>query len=163
MSRNQNSPVLDEWEILLLPLGLAQQRSGDIAAARATYQQVVQDARHALETASPGSFLETEAHANLGWAYAALSEPESAIAEGQKAITIIPSSKDAYLGPKYEQNMARIYALLGDANHAIPILDRLLRIPYSASLTPAKLRIDPTFEQIRNDPRFQKLAAEKKL
>jgi len=163
MSRNQNSPVLDEWEILLLPLGLAQQRSGDIAAARATYQQVVRDARHALETVPPGSHAETEAHANLGWAYAALGEPESAIAEGRKAMTLIPSSKDAYIGPTYEQNMARIYALLGDADQAIPILDRLLRIPYLASLTPAKLRIDPTFEQIRNDPRFQKLAAEKKL
>jgi TolB-like protein len=163
MSRNQNSPVLDEWEILLLPLGLAQQRSGDIAAARATYQQVVRDARHALETVPPGSHAEAEAHANLGWAYAALGEPESAIAEGRKAMTLIPSSKDAYIGPTYEQNMARIYALLGDADQAIPILDRLLRIPYLASLTPAKLRIDPTFEQIRNDPRFQKLAAEKKL
>ena len=162
MSRNQNSPALNEWEILLLPLGLAQQRSGDIAAARATYQQVVQDARHALETVSPGSYAETEAHANLAWAYAALGEPESAIAEGRKAMTIIPSSKDAYAGPKYEENMARIYALLGDADEAIPILDRLLRIPYFASLTPAKLRIEPTFEQIRNDPRFQELAAEKK-
>jgi hypothetical protein len=37
----------------------------------------------------------------------------------------------------------------------------LLRVPYFASLTPAKLRIDPTFEQIRNDPRFQKLCEEK--
>jgi tetratricopeptide (TPR) repeat protein len=93
MSRNQNGPALDEWEILLLPLGLAQQRSGDIAAARATYQQVVRDARHALETVSPGSRGETEAHANLGWAYAAHGEPESAIAEGRKAMTLIPSTE----------------------------------------------------------------------
>jgi hypothetical protein len=54
------------------------------------------------------------------------------------------------------------YALLGDADHAIPILKRLLQIPSGAAITPALLRIDPIWDPIRNDPRFQKLAAEKK-
>ena len=58
--------------------------------------------------------------------------------------------------------MAIIYALLGDADHAIPILKRLLQIPYGAAITPALLRLDPGWDQIRNDPRFQELAAEKK-
>jgi serine/threonine-protein kinase len=57
--------------------------------------------------------------------------------------------------------MARICALLGDADHAIPILKRLLQIPYGCAwyLTPALLRIDPIWDEIRNDPRFQKLVA----
>ena len=58
--------------------------------------------------------------------------------------------------------MAGIYALVGDAEHAIPILKRLLPIPYGYAITPAWLRLDPTWDQIRNDPRFQELAAEKK-
>ena len=58
--------------------------------------------------------------------------------------------------------MAAIYAELGDADHAIPILKRLLQIPYSFPNTPALLRLDPGWDQIRNDPRFQELAAEKK-
>ena len=58
--------------------------------------------------------------------------------------------------------MAEIYALLGDADHAIPILKRLLQIPYAGAITPALLRLDPVWDQIRNDPRFQELAAEKK-
>ena len=57
--------------------------------------------------------------------------------------------------------MASIYALLDDADHAIPILKRLLQTTSSA-ITPAVLRLDPTWDQIRNDPRFQELAAEKK-
>ena len=58
--------------------------------------------------------------------------------------------------------MACIYALLGDADNAIPILKRLLQIPYGGGITPALLRLDPVWDQIRNDPRFQELAAEKK-
>jgi hypothetical protein len=94
-------------------------------------------------------------------AYAGLSERESAISEGQKAMAIVSSSKDSFLGPKYEENMARIYALLGDADHAIPILKRLLHISYLVPLTPAKLRVNPALEAISNDPRFQELIAEK--
>ena len=58
--------------------------------------------------------------------------------------------------------MARIYAVMGDADHAIPILQRLLQIPHGLAITPALLRLDPVWDQIRNDPRFQELAAEKK-
>jgi tetratricopeptide (TPR) repeat protein len=107
------------------------------------------------------SSAEAKAHANLGWACAGLSEREPAIIEEKRAMDIIPSSNDAFLGPKYEENMARIYALLGDADHAIPILKRLLHIAYLVPLTPAKPRINPALEQISDDPRFQELIAEK--
>ena len=70
-----------------------------------------------------------------------------------------PTSKDALEGPLEEESMADVYALLGDADHAIPILKRLLQIPYGPPITPALLRLDPVWDQIRNDPRFQKLVA----
>ena len=73
-----------------------------------------------------------------------------------------PTSKDPVEGPVREENMANIYAQLGDADHAIPILKRLLQIPYAGAITPALLRLNPIWDQIRNDPRFQALAAEKK-
>jgi len=99
----------------------------------------------------------------LGQAYAGLGEAASAIAEGEKAMAMLPTSKDPFEGPGIEENMAAIYALLGDADHAIPILKRLLQIPYGGvPITPAALRLDPVWDQIRNDPRFQELAAEKK-
>ena len=72
-----------------------------------------------------------------------------------------PTSKDPFEGPSREESMARIYALLGDADHAIPILKRLLQIPYGGAITPAFLRLDPVWDQIRSDPRFQKLCEDK--
>jgi tetratricopeptide (TPR) repeat protein/predicted Ser/Thr protein kinase len=146
-------------------LGLSQQRAGDVAAARATYQDAVQDIQSELEKVAPGSFQEAVLYARLGLAHAGLGEAASAIAEGQKAMAIHPSSKDPVEGPVEEERMAQIYALLGDADHAIPILKRLLQIPYpsvyGAAITPALLRLDPAWDQIRNDPRFQELASEK--
>jgi serine/threonine-protein kinase len=145
-----------------LLLGLSQQCAGDVGAARATYQSAAQDIRRELEKVAPGTFQEGDLHAALGQAYAGLGEAASAIAEGQKGMAMRPTSQDPWEGPVEEARMAQIYALLGDADHAIPILKRLLRIPYGGWITPALLRLDPVWDQIRNDPRFQELAAEKK-
>jgi serine/threonine protein kinase/Tfp pilus assembly protein PilF len=145
-----------------LLLGLSQQRAGDVAAARATYEKAAQDIQRELEKVAPGSPAEAGLHGGLGLAHAGLGEAASAIAEGQKAMAMYPTSKDPFGGPDQEENMADIYALLGDADHAIPILQRLLQIPHGLAITPALLRLDPVWDQIRNDPRFQELAAERK-
>src|SRR6516162_654498 len=73
-----------------------------------------------------------------------------------------PASKNPVDGPVWEEKMANIYALLGDADHAIPILKRLLQTTYAGAITPALLRLDPIWDQIRNNPRFQELAAQGK-
>ena len=158
--------IRNPMEIIALgvSLGFSQQRAGDVSAARATYQRAVQDLQRHLEKVTPRSSFEADAHGLLGLAYAGLGEAASAIAEGQKAMATLPTSKDPEGGPEEEATMANIYALLGDADHAIPILKRLLQIPTGGGilLTPATLRLDPIWDQIRNDPRFQELAAEKK-
>jgi serine/threonine-protein kinase len=146
----------DEEQFLL---GLSQQRAGDVAAARATYEKAAQDIRREFEKVVPGSNNEAGLRGALGLAYAGLGETASAVAEGQKAMAMHPSSKDPFEGPDEEENMANIYALLGDADHAIPILQRLLQIPYSGPITPALLRLNPVWDQIRKDPRFQQLVA----
>jgi len=155
-------PVEERQDLqdLLFKLGLSQQRAGNVAAARATYQQAVQELQRQLKKVARDSFQEADLHGSLGLAYAGLGEPAAAVAEGQKAIAMHPSSKDPFEGPGQEYAMAQIHALLGDADHAIPILKRLLQIPFP--ITPALLRLDPVWDQIRNDPRFQELAAEKK-
>ena len=53
--------------------------------------------------------------------------------------------------------LARIYILVGEPEKAINTLEPLLKIPYY--LSPAWLRIDPTFDPLRKNPRFQKLVA----
>jgi len=73
-----------------------------------------------------------------------------------------PTSEDALDGPLREEQMARIYSLLGNADEAIPILKKWIQVPSLTSITPALLRIDPIWDPIRNDLRFQELVAEKK-
>lgn len=153
------SPSTSERQLFL---GLSQQRAGDLAAAGATYQKAVQDFQRDLEKVAPRSLHEAWLRTCLGRAYAGLGEAASAIAEGQKAIVIDPASENPVDGPVREEKMANIYALLGDADHAIPILKRLLQTTYAGAITPALLRLDPVWDQIRNDPRFQELAAEGK-
>ena len=149
---------------LKLLLALSQERAGDIAAAHATYLKAVQDFQQELREVMPDSLAEAGVHASSGRAYAGLGEAALAIAEGQRAMAIGPMSKYPTDGPDFERDMAQIYAQLGDADHAIPIIRRLLHLPFPdmnpGVMTPALLRLDPVWDSIRNDLRFQELVSE---
>ncbi|HEU5041516.1 MAG TPA: hypothetical protein VFT84_11870, partial [Gemmatimonadales bacterium] len=69
----------------------------------------------------------------------------------------LPASRDMYFGPYIEHQLVRIYLLAGEQEKALDHLEPLLKMPYT--LTPAWLRIDPMFEPLRANPRFQKLVA----
>jgi tetratricopeptide (TPR) repeat protein len=93
--------------------------------------------------------------------HAVLGEKDAAIKEAERAITLLPSGKDAVDGPRGEENLAFVEVLVGDKNRAIPRLQRLLEIPYGNYLTPARLRLHPDWDPLRGDPAFQKLCEEK--
>ncbi len=78
--------------------------------------------------------------------------------EREASAYIAREAKDRWSGPGAEADAARAFAILGDRDRALSILERLLVLPYADSLTPAYLRLDPLWDPIRNDPRFQKLA-----
>jgi tetratricopeptide (TPR) repeat protein len=149
-------PGPEEKRGLLFDLGMVQQRIGNIAASKAHYEEAAQEIARALN-AGPAA----ELHSSLGVAYAHLGDAPRAVSEGQKGMAMQPTSEDPFEGPLREEQMAQIYALLGNADEAIPILKRWIQVSSATALTPALLRIDPIWDPIRNDPRFQELVAEK--
>ena len=68
---------------------------------------------------------------------------------------------DLWESPLHEAVIARAHVILGDLDAAFPMLEHVLSVPYPYALTPAMLRIDPDFDSVRNDPRFQKLVGTK--
>jgi serine/threonine-protein kinase len=94
-----------------------------------------------------------------------LGEKAAAFSLAERAVAANPIEKDAVRGPVPLEIVARIAARMGETDRAITSLEKLLSLPYDGAmavgppLTPALLRLDPMFDPIRNDPRFQKLAA----
>jgi eukaryotic-like serine/threonine-protein kinase len=93
----------------------------------------------------------------LGLASAFAGRKDEAIKRGERGVALLPPAKDAYMAPYIEHQLVRIYLLVGEPEKAIDHLEPLLKQPYY--LTPGWLRIDPTFDPLRKNPRFQKLVA----
>jgi TolB-like protein/Flp pilus assembly protein TadD len=136
-------------------LGDLERHAGHAAEAAAAYEKTKQTVNELLST-QPDN---TEFLNELAWAETWLEDKAGAIAHLQRAIAILPASKDAVLGPSLEDTLARIQAHFGDKENAISGLQHLLSISYSGNptVTRALLRIDPDWDNLRDDPRFQKL------
>ena len=118
-----------------------------------------EEARKALQEQLAVQPRDPQRHAFLGLMFAYLGRKEEAIREGERAVALQPVSKNAFLGPYYQHQLVRIYILVGEPERALDQLEPLLKIPYA--LSPGWLRIDPNFDPLRGNPRFQKLAAGK--
>ena len=100
---------------------------------------------------------DAQLHAFLGLALAYMGRKADAVREGQRGVALLPITRDASNGPYFQHQLARIYMLVGEPEKALDQLEPLLKIPYY--LSPAWLRIDPTFDPLRKNPRFMKLVA----
>jgi eukaryotic-like serine/threonine-protein kinase len=146
-------------------LGWAQDVDGDHAAAQETWRQARSELEPFFKEQADNYLLIGDlALANMG-----LGNKAAALALSEQAITVLPLEKDVVDGPGPIEILARVAARMGEPDRAIAALQKLLSMPYEGALnprvplTPALLRLDPMFDPLRNDPRFQELVAEKKL
>jgi len=114
-------------------------------------------ARLAFEEELRAAPEDPQRHAYRGVALAYLGRKADAIQEGERAVALMPISRDALIGAYLQHNLVRIYLLVGEPEKALDQLEPLLRMPYH--LSPGWLRIDPTFAPLRGNPRFERLVA----
>ena len=142
-------------------LGWAQEVAGDHVAARDSWVQARGELEPFLKEQPENFVLMGDlALTNMG-----LGNNAAALTLAERAIAMITIEKDALTGPRPLDILARVAARIGEHDRSISTLTKLLSIPYEAPLaanppiTPALLRLDPMFDSLRKDPRFQKLVA----
>src|SRR5262245_2586009 len=142
-------------------LGWAQDVAGDHAGAQESWRQARSEMEPFLKE-QPDNY---SLIGDLALTNMALGDKADALALSERAIAANPIDKDAVTGPVPIEILARIASRMGEPDRAIAALQKLLSTPYSGAfgygvpLTPALLRLDPMFDPLRNDPRFQKLVA----
>jgi TolB-like protein/class 3 adenylate cyclase/Tfp pilus assembly protein PilF len=145
-------------------LGWAQELAGDHAAAQETWRQARSELEPFLKEQPENFILIGDlALTNMG-----LGDKAAAFKLIEREMAAVPIEKDALDGPSPIEILARVAAQTGEPDRAIAALEKLLATPYESALaggslplTPALLRLDPMFDPLRNDPRFQKLCEDK--
>src|SRR5262245_5056571 len=145
-------------------LGWAQDVTGDSVAAKESWQQARQELEPFLKEQPENHIL----LGDLAMTAMSLGDKAAALDYSERAMAALPVDKDAVRGPATIEILARVAANVGEADRAMAALEKLLSIPYSgvlgpgAPLTSALLELDPMFDQLRNDQRFEKIVEQAK-
>jgi TolB-like protein/Tfp pilus assembly protein PilF len=153
-------PVSGYWkDELRFWLGWAQKVAGEDAAAQESWRE----ARNRLELFLKEQPENVSLIEDLALINAGLGDKTAALALAERAAAANPIEKDAVTGSIPIEILSRVAAQIGEPDRAVAALQKLLSVPGAGfgetPLTLALLRIDPMFDSLRNDPRFQKLAS----
>jgi TolB-like protein len=127
--------------------------ANDVAGAQADANQ----ARELLEARLREHPNETRSIRALSWVYLALGRKEDALKLARQTVDLLPPEKDSVVGSSNLTSLAEMHARIGAATEALEILRRLLAMPAGETVSIARLKIDPVWDPIRNDPGFQEL------
>lgn len=127
------------------------QAQGDEAKARSAFEHARIVSEQLLREAPE----DPARHGQQGLILAALGQKQEAIAEGKRAVELLPESEDAFDGPQVTATLAQIYAWTGEFDEAFRLLDHLLIVPNGLNIP--MLKLDPAWDALRKDPRFQAL------
>ena len=100
---------------------------------------------------------DAQRHVVRGLALAYAGRHAEAIAEGERAVALMPIRQNANVGPYMEHQLARIYLLAGQPERAMDHLEAVLRVPYP--LSRGWLRVDPNWASLKGNPRFEKIVS----
>ena len=148
----------NEWQRLAAKAGI-RFLAGDVSGAHADAEK----AREPLEARLREHPQDFRALRALSWVYLALDRKTDAINIARQAVELLPLEKDAVLGSGNLAALAEIQAQTGAAADSVQNLKKLLSIPAGETISIARLKIDPVWDPIRNDPGFQELLAGKEL
>jgi Flp pilus assembly protein TadD len=93
--------------------------------------------------------------AMLGLVQAQRGQKDQAMAAARRAVELLPITRDAFDGPLIAVKLAVIYAQVGEADRALELLKDLVQRPNGP--TPGTLRVEPEWDSLRGDPRFEAL------
>jgi TolB-like protein/Flp pilus assembly protein TadD len=131
--------------------GMIYLRQGDKAGAQAEFERARVISEKSLQEVPE----DPARHAQHGLILAALGRKQEAIAEGKRAVELLPESQDAFEGPQGTAALAQIYAWTGESDEAFRLLDHLLGIPNGPTIP--LLKLEPVWDPLRKDPRYQAL------
>jgi len=153
--------LMTRWEHSLVPLSLLRAQAlalkGEAELAHSAYLEAEQQLQSLLD--KPHELADAQSY--LGVVYAGLGQREAALKAGRAAVELLPMSRDVIVGAFYLERLARVEAQVGETDSAIEHLEQLLSSSGGETVSVATLRIDPVWDRIRKDPRFQKLCEEK--
>ena len=146
---------LEHAEYLSL-LANFQQLDGDEAGAKSNYTRC-RDEMESLLRQQPDN---PKVMSWLAFAHAGLGDKESALKLQEEALEKLRIANNLFERPIYEEGLAQLQAQFGDEDRAITALQRLLSTN-GATITLALLRLDPAWNSLRDNPRFQALTVDK--
>ena len=133
--------------------GLVARMKGDAAGAHTAFSVARAQQEEAVRTAPD----DASKLCFLGLIDASLGRKEEALREGLRAVELLPSTKDALNGTEVLYFYAVICAWTGERDQAIQQLQTLARLP--AGVSYGEIRLDPFWDPLRGDPRFEKIVA----